>query len=370
MALRKRGKKGYWHAYFRTVISQPDGRLKYAMTTVNLFTTDRVAAKAMEADLMAKNAAARAHQRTTAKIRQLEVAAGVRPAEDLPQPIASEKRSRRLLLSDALTAAAKYKEIGETAAKRFRAFVKAVKVKYMDEVTPEIAFDYLSSKCPVEASGKYFNNLRAALNSIFKITLMDSGMNESPFARIPTRSLSSKHQRPFTEEEFKRIHKAAPEPWKTASLIAWFTGMREKDVFTCRWDQINGDVLTKLPGKTARFGRAVQIPMHPQLIKALAKLPRCGDRILGAWPYQPNRLAFSRAFGDILRSLGITENIHGFVNFNSFRDSMITRCDEHGVPRHATRGIVGQTDDKITDLYSHDLTSARKIQELPWVDLD
>ena len=48
MALRKRGKKGYWHAYFRTVVSRPDGTLKYATTTVNLFTADRVEATALE----------------------------------------------------------------------------------------------------------------------------------------------------------------------------------------------------------------------------------------------------------------------------------------------------------------------------------
>nr|DAQ66312.1 MAG TPA: hypothetical protein [Caudoviricetes sp.] len=44
MALRKRGKNGMYHAYFRTVVSLPDGRLKYATTTVNLFTDDLLSA--------------------------------------------------------------------------------------------------------------------------------------------------------------------------------------------------------------------------------------------------------------------------------------------------------------------------------------
>ncbi len=45
MALRKRGKSGYWHAYFRTIVSQGDGSLKYATTTVNLFTDDLITAR-------------------------------------------------------------------------------------------------------------------------------------------------------------------------------------------------------------------------------------------------------------------------------------------------------------------------------------
>ena len=50
MALRKRGKAGFWHAYFRTVTARPDGTLKYAMRTVNLGTTDYTTARAMEAE--------------------------------------------------------------------------------------------------------------------------------------------------------------------------------------------------------------------------------------------------------------------------------------------------------------------------------
>lgn len=369
MALRKRGKKGTYHAYFRTVVSLPDGRLKYATTTVNLYTDDLIAARALEAELMAKNKAARMHQRATAKIRQLEVAAGVRPVEDMPQPIVRQKRVRRLALTDALDVAAKYKEIGVTTRKRFRAFVKAIKVKYMDEVTPELAFDYLCSKCPDTTNGKNFNNIKSALNAVFRLTLLDSGMQESPFAKIPNRSLASIHQRPFTEEEFQKIYMAAEEPWKTAVMIAYFTGLRQKDVFLLRWDQIQGDVLTTVPAKTARFGRAVQIPIHPQLSEVLQQLPHKGERVLGAWKYDPESVSFRRAFGSLLRKLDIRDNIHGKVVFNSLRDSFITRCDAAGVPRHAIRGIVGHTEDNMTDLYSHDLTSARMVQELPRVKL-
>ena len=369
MALRKRGKNGTYHAYFRTVVSLPDGRLKYATTTVNLYTDDLIAARALEAELMAKNKAARMHQRATAKIRQLEVAAGMRPVDDLPQQIIHVKRARRLALADALAAAAKYKEIGETTAKRFRAFVKAIGVKYMDEITPDMAFEYLCSKAPEGTSGKNFNNIKSALNAVFRLTLLDSGMEESPFTKIPNRSLSPQHQRPFTEEEFIRIYQAAEEPWKSAVLISWFTGLRQKDVFTLCWDQIDGDILTTVPAKTSRFGRAVQIPIHPQLQEALQKLPKCGERVLGAWSYKPESVAFRRAFGALLRKLSIQDNVHGKAVFNSLRDSFVTRCDAAGIPRHAIRGIVGHTEDNMTDLYSHDLTSARKVQNLPRVRL-
>ena len=102
----------------------------------------------------------------------------------------------------------------------------------------------------------------------------------------------------------------------------------------------------------------------------LESLPRVNARVLGAWKYTPNDIRFRRAFGEILDRLGITDNARGIVTFNSLRDSFVTRCDEAGIPRHAIRGIVGHTSDEMTDLYSHDLESARKIQQLPFAPLE
>ncbi|MCQ2378026.1 MAG: tyrosine-type recombinase/integrase [Victivallaceae bacterium] len=350
-------------------MSRPDGSLFYATTTVNLYTTDLVEARALEADLMKKNRDVRNHQRAVARLTKMEIAAGLRPIEDLPAPITRNHRQRRLAMKDALTAAGKYRTLGDTTIKRWRAFTKDVKYKYLDEITPEIAFEYLSGKCPATSSGKNFNNIKCSLNSVFKLTLLDAGLSESPFAKIPNREVHAKHQRPFTEAEFVKIYELAPEPWKTAALISYFTGLREKDVFLLRWDQIDGDVLTTTPQKTARFGRAVQVPLHPQLVEALKTLPRAGERVLGAWPYSPRSSYWQLKFSKVLEKAGIKDTEAGVAVFNSLRNSFITRCDAAGIPRHAVRGIVGHVKDEQTDLYSHDLTTARLVQKLPRVKL-
>jgi len=364
MALRIRGRDGFYHAYYRRVVSVGKGVLRRVMTTVNLGTADLATARVMEAELLARAKAARLHQRFLARLAREDADAGRAPAEEVPKYV-TEHRRRRLPMDKALETAAKYRPVSATAAKLFRAFAKAVKVRYMDEVTPEMAFSYLEGK----ASGKTYNNTRSALNAVFTRTLMESGIGASPFGLIPTRVNASRHQRPFTEEEFRRIYRAAPEPWRTACLIAWFTGLREKDVFTLEWGQIEGDVIRLTPAKTRRFGRGVEIPVHPQLAAALAEVPRCGPRVLGAWPYRPGSGGFQTSFTALLKSLGI-EGGEGFVvNFNSLRDSFVTRCDEAGIPRHATRGMVGHVRDEQTDLYSHDLATARRVQCLPFIDL-
>ena len=81
-------------------------------------------------------------------------------------------------------------------------------------------------------------------------------------------------------------------------------------------------------------------------------------------------ITFRRTFGALLRRLKIEDTADGFVAFNSLRDSFVTRCDAAGIPRHAVRGLVGHVSDDQTDLYSHDLTTARLVQQLPAVNLD
>ena len=391
MALRRRGKNNFYHAYFRKTVTDPDGRLREVSTTVNLGTDDLLTARALEADLMRRNRAARLHQRAQAHLLRLEIAAGERPGSELPKPPVHEHRKKRLRIANALETAARYRSISRDGQKIFRRFAvwgQEHGFRYLDEIAPDIALAYLTEKYGAPEKGKSFNNNKTALNALFHLLLVDAGMEASPFAPIPDRRHVGKHQRPFTEEEFKRIWRVAPEPWKTASLIAWHTGMREETVFKLRWSYIEGDVLTTMPGKTARFGRSVRIPLHPQVMERLKTLPHVNDRVLGCFPYHPKSSAFHRAFGEILRDAGIASDERGLVNFNCFRDagiasderglvnfncfrdSFITRCDEHGIPRHATRGIVGHRKDDMTDLYSHDLVTARRTQSLPWVELE
>jgi integrase len=361
MALRKRGKAGYWHAYFDTIRETEDGPRR-VRTTINLGTADKSEARALESELMRKNREAILRKRVERILSSSEFP----NSSPVPERV---HRKRRLLIQDALDVAKKYRVVGATTGKIWRKFQREINLKWMHELTSEQAYAYLDEHCPGE-SGKRFNNVRSCLNTVYQLTLMESGLAESPFAKIPQRRLQSKHQRPFTQEEFVRIYEAAQQPWKSAALIAWFTGLREKDIFLLRWDCIEGDVLTTVPAKTARFGRGVRIPIHPQLAAELAALPHVNERVLGAWKYTPDYIRFRRAFGEILRGLGIQADERGIVNFNSLRDSFVTRCDEAGIPRHAIRGIVGHTSDRMTDLYSHDLETARLVQGLPSVPLD
>lgn len=355
MALRIRGKAGYWHAYYVEWERTPDG-LRRKHVEVNLGTTDRDVAKSLEVRLMRRVKESSAEARASAKIEAILNGTTV-------SVVHTEPRRRRIKVAEAIERASRYREIGETAKKMWRRFERESGFTFLDEVTPSSALAYLQKIAP--SGGKYYNNTRSALNGIYKLLLVDSGMDSSPFDKLMPTRCSTLSQRPFTREEYEHILSVAPSPWKEAVQIAWWTGLREKDVFTLKWSEIRGDMIRKLPAKTARFKREVMIPVHPALAKVLKKLPHKGERVLGAWKYNPDYIGFRRAFGRILADAGIKQGADGRTTFNSLRNSFISRCDAAGIPRHAIRGIVGHVSDNMTDLYSHDETSARLIQSLP-----
>lgn len=360
MAIHKRGKQGFYSAYFRGLDERPDGTLVSVRREVCLHTTDPVIAAALDLRLRGREKIRRADLRARAFARQLmEPDASTPVSAVIP---VKNARPRRLRLDSALDAAAKYADVSPTAARIWRRFARSVTVTYMDQLTPQIIHAYLDQY----DHGKTYNQRRWAIGRVCALTMMESGLERSPVDVIPSRRNDSRHQRPISEQEFIRLYQAAPEPWHTAVLIAWHTGLRERDVAALRWDQIRDGTILTTPGKTARFGRSVQIPVHPQLAAALNELPRVSDYVLGGW-LKSGRVQSQhrRQFAQILASAGIASNQDGIVCFNSLRDSFVSRLDAAGIPRHAIRGMVGHTSDEMTDLYSHDLTTARRILDLP-----
>lgn len=157
-----------------------------------------------------------------------------------------------------------------------------------------------------------------------------------------------------------------------AALISWHTALRRETCFRLAWANIDeaDRSFTIMPGKTARFGRAVYVPIHPELWAHLLTLPRPAapqTPILSQWP-QHVRYNGDKAreyFAGLLHALHIEDTAEGKAGFHSLRASFVTRCDEAGISRRATKGIAGHTDDDMTDLYSHDRATARQILTLP-----
>lgn len=296
--------------------------------------------------------------------------------ENNPIPPRVPREKKRLKLREMIPLALQYRDIHKRSIREFTRFIENVPFTYADEITPQVAMAYLDQNFG-SGNGKTYNNHKSLLNTIFRCCLIQAQMERSPFESIINKRVRKvEHHRPLTADEFRRAFAAAREPWRTASLISWHTALRSETCFRLAWEHINEQdrSITIMPGKTARFGRAVWVPIHDELWQWLSQMPRPVDDttpILSQFPpihgWKDGRKTY---YVGLLQSLGITDNEQGKASFHSLRVSFITRCDEYGIARTATRGIAGQVDDNTTDLYSHDHKSARSILDLPAAGID
>lgn len=369
MALRKL--KNRFYIYYR----DQDGKHR----TLSLGTSDPVKAQAEHDRLWALIQSAKVAQRVIARHAMIFPDAVIKEIErgnPIPERVPREKK--RLKLKEMIPLAQQYRDINERTIREFNAFCSAIHCTYADEVTPEIAVSYLEHRFG-GGNGKTYNNHKSQLNTIFRCCLIQAGLAKSPFDSVINKKVRKvEHHRPLTVEEFRKAYAAAREPWKTASLISWHTALRRESCFRLAWEHIsieNGiPSITIMPGKTARFGRAVYIPIHAELWERLNAIPRPEDdktpilsQFPSVWSWIGGKPTY---YVGLLKSLGICDNKEGKASFHSLRVSFVTRCDEEQINRTATRGITGQVDDHTTDLYSHDKVNAMKILELPAAGID
>lgn len=367
MALRKL--KNRYYIYYR----DQDGKHR----TMSLGTSDPERAKAEHDKLFAMIQSAKTASRLIKRHAGIFPDAVIKEMErNSPIPERVPKEKKRLKLKEMIPLAQQYRDVNKRTAREFGAFIRAIGLTYADEVTPEIAVAYLDQRFG-GGNGKTYNNHKSQLNTIFRCCLIQAGLERSPFDSVINKRVRNvEHHRPLTVEEFRKAYAAAREPWKTASLISWHTGLRKETCFRLSWAHIDeaDQSITIMPGKTARFGRAVYIPIHPELWERLKAIPRPADDatpILSQFPCVWNWTGGKPTYYvGLLRSLGIVDSSDGKASFHSLRSSFITQCDENQITRSATQGVVGQRSNKVTDLYSHDRQSAKQILRLPAAGID
>jgi integrase len=91
--------------------------------------------------------------------------------------------------------------------------------------------------------------------------------------------------------------------------FAILTGLRTNEALGCRWDEIEGGVLT-VPAERMKARKAHTVPLAPAVMKLLEALPRGSDYVFAA-PRSGKRME-RHALSDALTSLGALVTVHGF----------------------------------------------------------
>jgi integrase len=183
-----------------------------------------------------------------------------------------------------------------------RELLKGLRHRHIDQIVGA------KSKTP-EAANNLLKVLRVLLDYAVRLEMID----RNPAASVKRYRSRGEGIHIWTDEEIAQFqaHHAFGSRARLALELMLTTGQRKGDAVKMGWQHVTGDEIDVRQEKT---DTPLRIPMHPELIRALASVPR-------------TNLSF------LVTERGASFTSAGFGNW--FRD----RCDEAGLPQCSAHGL-------------------------------
>jgi integrase len=155
----------------------------------------------------------------------------------------------------------------------------------------------------------------------------------------------SKPPRYFEKRELQRLYEFHPESAPLWQILAG-TGMRRKEAMNLKWVDIKDGELHILSTSQRRnkTGKWRQIPMSPNVKKALSQLPRDSEFV---FPQMDHR-NFSRKFERHLQRLNIKN-----ASLHTLRHTFCSHLASNGVPLRTIQILAGHSSFSTTERYAH-----------------
>ena len=358
MALRQKGK--YWHCYFR------DLNGKY--TSVSTHETKKELAKKIESKIMSSINIQRSRRNLLRFLSPEEREKAERVEAEVKAKSSTVPASPRngLKLSAMFELASQRRKLGSSHRYAWNRFLKLSKCTYAKEITPQVALAYLNEYCSA-GNGKNFNNIKSALNTIFRACLVEAEMSSSPFAVIVDKSVTEiDSHRNMKKEEFELLLQKANIHTKIMMMLSRWTSQRLETCarMTPKMFDFSKRVFIMQPGKTKRFNEWVCCPIFPELedfIKPILQKCKNKDKpIVENFDYPGNK-NFSSNFSNFLKRNNITDTEEGSICFHSIRGTAITWMKENGIPREERQSITGQKSDEVEEIYARAIENISRV---------
>jgi integrase len=183
-----------------------------------------------------------------------------------------------------------------------------------------------------EAANHLLKALRIVLNYAVTLGMLDS----NPAAGIKKYRSQGEGHHSWSESEIAQFEQRHPIGSKArlALALGLYSAQRKSDVLRMGWQHINGDTIAVRQQKT---DAALLIPMHPQLVEALASVLRGNLTFLmtehGA-PFTPN--GFGNWWRDRCNEAGLPH-----CSFHGLRKAAATRLANAGCSVDQVKAVTG-----------------------------
>lgn len=209
-----------------------------------------------------------------------------------------------------------------------------------------------------EVTDSTVNRALAGLRRLFNFAVAREYLEENPFPKTSKSGLFYPEKKGlrnfFSEEQMGKIVEASP-PWlKPMVLTAYYTGLREGELFGLRWELIDlDDGVIYLPStKTLKdpTGQGQKVVMQRELIDLFRSLPRKSEWVFCQPSGEPfERWHVFRPFKKVLQAVGIDSKKFSWKELRHTTASLMHR---KGVPALVIKDQLRHTNVKTTiDFY-------------------
>ncbi len=252
-------------------------------------------------------------------------------------------------------------------------------VKYLGEITKEIAEKFLSSEWKKGLAERTYNERITKFRTIFSALSEEAGLRKNVWQSVDKMREGHISKRPFTKAQLKQIFSAAEGEMRTLCMIGLYTGLRLGDAATLKWSEIDFEnmVIVRLPNKTKHLRKNVEIPLLGEFCNELKRI-RSEQNGLNSIYVIPeiaeNYLTVndvSKRVQALLHKAGIETRIDRescsrkstVYGFHSFRHSFVSLCAANRIPMNVVMELVGHRSAMVHEIYQH-ASNEQKIEAI------
>jgi integrase len=223
----------------------------------------------------------------------------------------------------------------------------------LSEITSRDCEIFIYKKASVSqyTAQKYLAHLRAAFNK----ALAQGYILDNPFRKIKNFKIPESLPKYFADEEFQKLLDVVEDSdLKDLILFAINTGLRQMELITLEWDQIDFSSRTLILDNQVNITKSKKVRNVPLNKSALEILVERNKEVKAGKIFTYKEAAINQDFiSKKFKKLVVKAKLNTDYNFHSLRHTFASRLVQKGVSIYEVSKLLGHADIKTTQIYAH-----------------